>query len=91
MEIWPKRLMQFVLPALLFTTAGSAQDAQDLAKKLSNPVASLISVPFQFNYDSGYGRTTASACGRALPCCTQGNEERRRPHRLAHYAIKSAR
>ncbi|MER8435042.1 transporter [Mesorhizobium sp. M1312] len=41
---------------MLFAGAASAQDdTQELAKKLSNPIASLISVPFQFNYDSGYG------------------------------------
>jgi len=35
--------------------AHAADDEAELAKKLSNPIASLISVPLQFNYDSGYG------------------------------------
>lgn len=35
--------------------ADSANDASDIASKLANPVAKLISVPFQFNYDRGMG------------------------------------
>lgn len=37
-----------------------ADDAEALAKKLSNPVADLISVPLQFNYDKGFGPSDAS-------------------------------
>lgn len=35
--------------------AGSAADPDALAKQLSNPVAALISVPFQLNYDDRLG------------------------------------
>jgi len=41
----------------LCTGEASAQqpDNQDLAVQLSNPVAALISVPAQFNFDRGIG------------------------------------
>lgn len=36
-------------------TAAAGDRNTDLAQKLNNPVSSLISVPFQFNYDCCYG------------------------------------
>jgi hypothetical protein len=52
------RTLQAIAAAVIASAIGSAASAQsqaELAQQLANPVASLISVPFQFNYDGGFG------------------------------------
>ena len=41
--------------SLLYASTAYAQSEDELAKQLSNPVASLISVPFQLNHDFDIG------------------------------------
>jgi len=53
-------LAALLLPAI-YGSPGFAQEssappsAEDIAKKLANPIASLISVPLQFNWDDNFG------------------------------------
>ena len=41
--------------SMLTMTSAFADDGTEAAKKLANPIAAMISVPFQYNYDSDIG------------------------------------
>jgi len=59
MTIKNNKLLTGMITAGLFLTpnAFAEEDAEAIAKKLANPIANMISLPLQLNYDSDMGET----------------------------------
>ena len=61
---WWRLLSLTVISAGCTLPAHAQDDATDLAKKLANPIASLISVPLQYNYDEFGGANDGGKISR---------------------------
>jgi hypothetical protein len=66
MKLRHKWMLVLTISALALAAPAWAQDDQaaELAKKLSNPVASLINAPLQYNYDTYGGANDGAAVSR---------------------------
>lgn len=51
----PTRFPLALLMACGLAESAAAQESADLAQKVANPISNLVSVPFQYNLDEGYG------------------------------------
>jgi len=56
--------MKRIVFGVIYCCLAAAAMAQDVAKQLANPVSSLVSVPFQFNYDDNAGAGERGSVGR---------------------------
>ena len=66
MKICRGWMLSLAISALALAAPAQAQDDQaaELAKKLANPIASLVSVPLQYNYDEYGGANDGAAVSR---------------------------